>query len=296
MKSLLFLSLVLAPICALAAPISVRVVDEAGAPIEGATVQADGAAPDATIELTRAVSLRGRVVDEAGKGIQTSLSLKQQNREWPIEIDENGDFEIYPEMKGDVTIGRSMFADDDKDAVPYELAQEQTIHLPSKEPVRIVVRRVQVGAVMGRAEDETGAPIEGVKLNISVANGQSIGSTSRWETVTSDAQDRFNFPNIRADQTVKLRGVEKTGSELQSGGEITKNGNDWTVQTVKMRARSGRGRVLPVARRGCCVVEGNAAATERRPRGANRGSRRQSAARSGRRTVGNGAPATRNVG
>ena len=198
-------------------------------------------------ELTTAVPLRGRFVDENGKGVQTHLVLKQEQREWPLEPDVNGDFKVYTDMKGAVTLGRSMFAGDNEEQsqTPWEIVRGGTLTLPSTEPVQIVVRRAPVGALSGTVADEKGAPIEGVKLDVSVANGEGIGSTSQWKTVLSDAQGRFNLPNIRADQTVKLRGVEKTGYDLQSGGEISQNGINWSVQTMEMRARRNQlsGRV-----------------------------------------------------
>ena len=195
--------------------------------------------PDATIELTPAIALRGRIVDEDGKGVKMQLSLKQKYREWPINSDENGDFRTYPDFKGEVTLGRSRFLppDEENKGVPWEVVGDPKTVLPSTEPIQIVVRRALVGVLSGTVADEKGAPVEGVKLNISVANGQGEGSTSRGETVTSNAQGIFELANIRSDQTVRLRGIEKTGYDLQSGGEISKDGNNWKVRAVKMRAR-----------------------------------------------------------
>ena len=197
-----------------------------------------GADLDATIEIARTVPLRGRIVDEAGNVVQTKLAITQNRREQPLESDENGDFTIYGLNKGEATIGRLKFDFEDEPVPsPWEIAREQTVVLPSTEPLQIVVRRTQFGALSGLVQDENGAPIEGVKLNVSVANGKGVGSTSTWPTILSDAQGRFSLPNIRADQTVELRGIEKTGYDLQRGGEISKNGDNWNVQPVQMRAR-----------------------------------------------------------
>ena len=210
-------------------------------------VSADAPAQPLTFELTPRISLRGRFVDENGKGVPTDLVLKQETQEWPLQPDQNGDFEVFTTMKGEVTLGRSMFAEDNEaeTQVPWEVVEGGTFTLPSIEPRKIVVRRAPVGVLSGAAQDETGAPIEGVKLNVSVANGEGVGSTSRWKTVVSDAQGRFSLPNIRADQTVRLRGIEATGYDLQSGGEIARDGANWKVQTVKMTTRRNQlaGRV-----------------------------------------------------
>ena len=209
-------------------------------------VSADAETKPLIFELTPAISLRGRFVDENGQGVKTDLVIKQEYQEWPLDPNENGDFEVFTSLKGEVTLSRSMFTEDDEaPQTPWEVVTGGTFTLPSTEPVKIVVRRVPVGALGGSVEDETGAPIEGVKLNVSVNNGEGVGSTSQWKTLVSDAQGRFDLPNIRADQTVKLRGVEKIGYDLQSGGTISQNGINWSVQTVKMTTRRNQlaGRV-----------------------------------------------------
>ena len=215
-------------------------------------IGADAPAQPLTFELTPQIPLRGRFLDEAGNGVQADLVLKQDTQEWPLQPDENGNFEVYTPIKGEVTLGHSMFAAENEDEdeaeaapPPWEAVRGGTFTLPSTEPIQIVVRRAPVGALSGSVEDETGAPIEGVKLNVAVNNGEGVGSTSRWKTVASDAQGRFNLPHIRTDQTVKLRGIEKTGYDLQSGGAITRDGQDWTLQTVILRTRHNQlsGRV-----------------------------------------------------
>ena len=204
-------------------------------------IRQDAAAPAATLQLKPTIPLRGRFVDKDGNGVQTKLAITQKHREQPLESDENGDFKIYGLNKGEAKIGRSMFDFGEEDATPmWEIEREQTVELPATEPLRIVMRRVQLSALNGTVQDENGAPIEGVKLNVSIANGEGIGSTMRFKTVTSDAQGRFDLPDVRADQIVKLRGIEKTGYDLDSGGEISKNGDNWKVQTVKMRARKSQ--------------------------------------------------------
>ncbi len=211
-------------------------------------VGADAPAQPLTFELTPRVPLRGRIVDENGDGVPADLVLRQENQEWPLQPDENGNFEVYTTMQGEVTLGRSMFANENDDEAappPWEVMRGGKFELPSTEPLEIVVRRAPVGALNGQVQDETGALVAGVNLNVSVANGEGIGSTSRWKTVVSDAQGRFSLPNILASQTVRLRGIEKTGYDLQGGGEITRDGANWKVQTVKLLARRNQlaGRV-----------------------------------------------------
>ena len=209
-------------------------------------VGADSEPKPLTFELTPAIALRGRFVDEQGQGVQTDLVVRQEFQELLLQPDENGDFEIYPTLKGEAKIGRSMFARNDDDAAPsWEVVRGGTFSLPATEPIQIVVRRALVGALSGKIEDETGAPISGVELKVSIANGEGVGSTSRWKTVVSDVGGRFLLPNIRSDEIVKLRGLEKTGYDLQSDAGIVRDGASWKLQTVKMQTRRSQlaGRV-----------------------------------------------------
>ena len=202
--------------------------------------------PAPVFELTPAIEVRGRVVDEAGQGVKMNLELRRNYEEWPFESDENGDFTAYGPAEGEVTVARPRWGGEDE---PWEIVKAPTVKVPAKTPLRVVVRPAVFGVLTGRAQDGDGAPLMGVKVDLTVSSGKGDGMTSQYQTVFSDAQGRIELPKLRSDQTVSLRGVEKSGYDRDTnedaGGELKRAGNDWSLGTLTLRQRVGQiaGRV-----------------------------------------------------
>ena len=207
-------------------------------------ISANGAEQTPVFELTPALQLRGRIVDEAGQGVATKLALKQKWQEWALKSDENGDFTVYGPVDGEVTVGHPRFEQGDPE--PWEIVAAPTLTLPTQQALKVVVKPALLGTFAGLIQDQNGAPLEGVKVELNVETGAGEQRTSQFKIVFSDAAGRVKYPNLRSDQSVTLRGVEKTGYDRDAGGELKRVGNDWNLQTVMLRERAGQlsGRVL----------------------------------------------------
>jgi hypothetical protein len=155
------------------------------------------------IELERAASLQGVVVDEAGKpaaGAEVRYldpDSFSSSRE-ALKCDAEGKFAI----KGLVSQGRLMIKARTEKAVTEPMA----ISLAQKEPVRLMLSAKKAFALRGAVVDEEGRPVSRARLS-----GQmtwSIGSTGHVFPLAehqADAQGRFEIGGLWAGDAYRLR-------------------------------------------------------------------------------------------
>ncbi len=207
------------------------------------SVEVGEAAPrEVVFELQKTATIRGVMVDEAGKPFAARLKVDHFEE---IISDADGKWEYTLRSSEALRMGGG-----EDETGYFEVVSPDKIETSERGPVTVKVRKLAWNTVSGRVVAPDGAPLEGVQVSATfyVPLGGGV-STSATRTATSDAQGRFVLPKIREGRGLKING-KKAGLAFQSGGEVTKTGANWTASDLVFAAldRTIEGTTAPGAR------------------------------------------------
>jgi 5-hydroxyisourate hydrolase-like protein (transthyretin family) len=205
-------------------------------------------------EVKPSPKIAGRIVDEQGKSVRATLAISQNNDEWPLQSDDTGAFTAYGPEAGEAFASYSMWSDEDS-TDKWEVISGGKIQLPTRAPLKIVVRPLKYTALQGLVVDQAGAPLPSAKVKLQISTQLQDGhTTGRQIEVITDSKGQFQLEKLRSNDSVKVS-ADKVGYDFASGGDATKDGDNWKVTPVVLQARTARmtGRVKDAAGRG---VEG----------------------------------------
>ena len=195
---------------------------------------------DLNFAVERSVKIVGRLVDENGRGVQTSnLVLRQNYDEFPLKTDADGNFTAYGPKAGEVEIGTSRWSGEvEEGSVQWDVIGANKISVPSLKPIQFKVKRAQLFNLELGVFDQDDAALEGVKVGIELSTRDGDHGTSRPVSLVSDKTGRIHLDGIRANETVEVKSATKEGFDLASLPKVQKD-NDIYRADISLTKRDG---------------------------------------------------------
>ena len=195
----------------------------------------NGVPAQVKFELQKAPVVRGITRDESGKPVAAKLLVGSFGGFGPNVIsDAQGKWQYTPHDTDDIGIGGG---EDDKGY--FEIISPKRVDWPVKGPIVVTVRRHAWQKLAGRVVTPDGAPIEGAKVEASfgvqVSDSTSYGATV---SASSDKDGRYVLERLRDSRRRDVMGTEvevsakKDGYQFQSGGKVTRVGNEPRVSDL----------------------------------------------------------------
>lgn len=128
----------------------------------------------------------------------------------------------------------------------WRLVEPEEFAVPPEEPLRVVLRRLEMLTLSGRVVTAAGDPLPGVTVSAEVRTPERPEMPAvRTREAVSGSDGAFAISDLRPDAEVILS-VEKDGYRRVSGGEITRIEDQFDVTDIVMGALAERlrGRVL----------------------------------------------------
>ncbi len=196
---------------------------------------------DLNFQLAPATKITGRLVDENGRGVKTSLLvLRQKNDEFSIASDDNGDFETFIPTNGEAEIGHSNWnRDEDKDAAKWDVVGTSKVSVSEAKPLEIKLRRAELATLEMGVFDENDAPVEGAKVTVNLISGEGNGRTWQPTNLVSDKAGLVHLDGIRADQNISLDSATKDGFDAAPFPKIEKQNGVYRAD-ITLNRRSGK--------------------------------------------------------
>ena len=223
----------------LAGDYRVRVGGAAPGYLRAATTQSaqprDGAPAQIRFELKSAPIVRGITRDESGKPIAAKLLVGGFGGFGPnVTSDAQGEWQYTPQDTNDIGIGGG-----EDDEGYFEIVSPKRVDWPVKGPIVVTVRRHAWQKLAGRVVTPDGTPIEGAKIEaeFTVQTSDSGGYGARV-SASSDKDGRYVLEKLRDSRRPNVRGTEvevsakKEGYQFQSGGKVTRAGNEPRVSNL----------------------------------------------------------------
>ena len=149
--------------------------------------------------------------------------------------DAQGNFTISGLTPGKAyTCIRAFFLDEHN---PWEVAEPVEIEVPTSEPIKVVVRKLNLLTLTGRVVDTSGNPIPGaaVKFCLFMPAGNGLLGWATPRELGTDAEGRFSLDGIRPELNIQGLRAEKPGYKYVSGGQVTKEGDELKVADVVLQ-------------------------------------------------------------
>lgn len=199
--------------------------------------------------LPRNVQINGRLVDETGRGVQTSAFVLRQGKrddEFTLESDATGNFSAFVPAWGEVEIGVSRW-NDAPDGDTWDVVGSPKLVVEGK-PLVIKIRRAQLASLEVGVFDQDDAAVEGVKVVVNLKTPQGENESWQPRELVSDKTGRVHLDGIRANQKVDFGSATKEGFDT---GDLPKlalqNGVYRADISLKRRSGKAEGRVLDAA-------------------------------------------------
>ena len=192
----------------------------------------DGAPAQISFELPPAPIVRGIARDESGAPIRAQLLVGSLGQ--PLETDAQGRWQYQPHDASDITFGGG----EDDDGY-FEVVSPKRLDVPTKSPITVTVRRHAWQSLAGRVVASDGTPIEGARVtgNFLVALSDRLSQGGQSSAI-SDANGRYVLEKLRDSRERNIMGTEvevsaqKDGYQFQSGGQVTREGNEPRVSDL----------------------------------------------------------------
>ncbi len=213
----------------------------------------------ATLDWTLQIApiIKGIVTNEKGAPVKAKLFLTgaMSNDTIEIQSDETGRFEAPAPFEGELTFGDSMW-----DKAEWDVVGRQTVKLPFRGELKLVVKPTVRRVFATRVTDETGAPLAGVQLDANVWAGQS----GRGHKLFSDEKGVFRIENITPRETITQPSISKDGYQLRGEIKVLDDGGDITTSPLVMvkSAATARGTVINEAGQNAARARVTAASVE----------------------------------
>jgi 5-hydroxyisourate hydrolase-like protein (transthyretin family) len=166
---------------------------------------------DLNFELSRASKITGRLVDENGRGVQTSAFVFVQNyEEFAFGSDENGIFSAFGPVGGKVELARSRWNHGTSGA-QWDVVGTAKFSIPSAKPLEIKLKRAQLLTLELGVFDQDDRAIEGAKVVIEVLTKTGRFQMGEAKKLVSDKTGRIHLDGIRSDQSVVINSASKDG-------------------------------------------------------------------------------------
>lgn len=213
----------------------------------------DGAPASASFELQAAPVVRGTTRDESGKPVAAKILIGFGQT---ITSDAQGKWQYTPHDTDDITFGGG--SDDEG---YFEVISPKRVDWPAKGPIAVTVRRKPWQKLAGRVVTPDGTPIEGAKVeaNFTVQTSDSVGYGATV-SASSDQDGRYVLEKLRDSRRPNVGGTEvevsakKDGYQFQSGGKVTREGNEPRVSdlifvplSAQISGTTGAGALVVVA-------------------------------------------------
>jgi len=142
--------------------------------------------------------------------------------------------------KASVSTNTDFFLDEHN---PWELAEPVEIELPTSEPIRVVVRKLNLLTLTGRVVDTSGNPIPGaaVKFCLFMPAGNGLSGWATPRELGTDAEGRFSLDGIRPELNIEGLHAEKPGYKYVSGGQVAREGDELKVTDVVLQPDNNPG-------------------------------------------------------
>ncbi len=208
-------------------------------------------AAEISFDLKKATVLRGTLVDEAGKPLQTKIKVDSNySMNTFIESDAAGKWQFEPQGARPVQLGGG----DDEDGYS-EVISPLSIEIGTEKETTITLRKMPWQVLPGRVLTLDGKPLPGAQIEgefySAMGEGNGALQTSQRTAITN-ANGDFILPKIRDGLKAgffKVKG-KKDGFAFQKGGELSKNGPVWQVSDFIFVPLDGKieGKTTPGAR------------------------------------------------
>ena len=204
--------------------------------LSGSTIRSaqpkDGAPAQVSFELQTAPIVRGITLDENGAPIRAQLIVGSFGQ--PLETDAQGKWQYEPRDANAITFGGG-----EDDTGYFEIVSPKRVDWPAKGPIVVTVRHKPWQSLAGRVVTPDGTPVEGTKVtgNFSILLSDSL-SRGGQSVAMSDKDGRYVLKRLRDSRRPNVINNEvevsakKDGYQFQSGGKVTRVGNEPRVSDL----------------------------------------------------------------
>ena len=191
-----------------------------------------GAPIQISFELRAAPVVRGTTRNESGQPVAAKLLIGGFGQ--TTTSDAQGQWKYTPNDTDDITFGGG-----EDDEGYFEIVSPKRVDWPVKGQVVVTVRRHAWQKLAGRVVTPDGTPVEGAKIEaeFTVQTSDNGGYGARV-SASSDKDGRYVLEKLRDSRQPNVGGTEvevsakKEGYQFQSGGKVTREGNEPRVSDL----------------------------------------------------------------
>lgn len=194
--------------------------------------------------LTRAAKITGRVLDENGRGVRTSsLTFRQGNDEFPLQIEESGDFVAFGPAQGEIEVARSRWNSND-DRAQWDVVGTGKFSIPSSGPLTIRLKRAELSSLEVGVFDQNDAAVEGARVVVMLSTRHGDTEEMEPHELKSDKTGRAHLDGIRADEKISIESASKAGFAAAPLPAVTKLNGVYHAD-ITLAKRAGTTRSTP---------------------------------------------------